>query len=263
MPPRRRTTTTPGMRRPKVAGLAPPSGRPAGPGDASLDSPTQVLRAEPAREPTVAAGPDPVPDLGPEPTVDVAPDATAEPAAESPEEPDVAGRPAPRPSVRVLAGALALVLAAAAGLAVADHMVRSTPSAANTALSDVGTTADVAGQLGSALEAVYSYDFTRLDENERLARDVITPEFAVTFDQLFAQVRRLAPQQQAVVSATVTTAAVQSIEGDRAVLVAFLDQQATRANAGAEPQQLAAAGRLTVIGQRDGDTWRIADVLNR
>ena len=55
---------------------------------------------------------------------------------------------------------------------------------------------------------MYSYDFTRLDENERAARDVITPAFAAQFDQLFAQVRELAPQQQAVVSATVALSAV-------------------------------------------------------
>jgi Mce-associated membrane protein len=170
---------------------------------------------------------------------------------------------APARPVRTLAVALTLSAALAGGLAFANQLVRSTPSASNTALADVGATADVATQLGSALETVYSYDFTRLDENERLARGVITPAFAAKFDQLFAQVRQLAPQQQAVVSATVTTSAVQSIEGDHAVLVAFLDQEATRANPGSEPQQVSAAGRLTVIGQRDGDTWKIADVLNR
>jgi Mce-associated membrane protein len=168
------------------------------------------------------------------------------------------GRP-----VVALGVALALAVVLAAGSAVADHLVRSTPSAQNSALVDVGTTADVAGQLNSALETVYSYDFTQLDENERLAREVITPEFAARFELLFGQVRVLAPEQQAVVSATVTSSAVQSITGDRAVLVAFLDQQATRANAGAQPQQVNAAGRLTVIGVRVGDTWKIADVINR
>ncbi|MGE3288559.1 MAG: hypothetical protein AB7J32_21010 [Pseudonocardia sp.] len=169
----------------------------------------------------------------------------------------------PAHPVRTLAVAFTLSTALAGGLAFANHQVRSTPSASNTALADVGATADVASQLGSALETVYSYDFTRLDENERLARGVITPEFAERFGQLFAQVRLLAPQQRAVVSATVTTSAVQSIEGDRAVLVAFLDQEATRARPGAEPSQLSAAGRLTVVGKRDGDTWKIAEVVNR
>ena len=88
---------------------------------------------------------------------------------------------------------------------------------------------------------------------------MITPAFAAQFDQLFGQVRKLAPQQQAVVSATVASSAVREIDGDRAVLVVFLDQQATRAESG-QPQQLAAAGRLTVTGRLVDGTWKIADV---
>lgn len=170
----------------------------------------------------------------------------------------VRARPMP-----ALVGALATFVVLGGGFAVADYLVRHTPAASNTALADVGTTADVANQLGAALETVYSYDFTQLDANERSARNVITPEFAAKFDQLFGQVRQLAPQQQAVVSAVVTSAAVQSIQGDRAVLVVFLDQQATRAAAGAEPQQVSAAGRLTVTGQLVDGTWKIAEVVNR
>jgi Mce-associated membrane protein len=292
MPPRRRTTTTPGVgRRPRVAGLSPVAARP--------EAPAAVSTPEPARSastgPTAALAPrDTAPGVpgttaatampasaavGTAPEIEDTAGTTRTPAADPAHDAatraagaDDAARPG-RPArvatslrarpVATLGVALAVSGALAAGLGIADYVVRHTPAAANTALADIGTTADVAGQLDSALETVYSYDFSQLDENERLAREVITPEFAVKFDQLFAQVRQLAPQQQAVVSATVTSSAVQSIEGDRAVLVAFLDQQATRASAGAEPQQLNAAGRLTVIAQRDGDAWKIADVVNR
>lgn len=300
MPPRRRTTgTTQGSpRRPRVAGLVPATARAPGattPGPESAAEPEQMSAAAvqpgggtgtvaPAESDTATStGPGtdqagetttggdqetatlPQTPAAPEPATTTS--ETSAPTAAPPvaSTPPARGLPAmlrARPG-RVLAVAAALFGVVAIGLGVADHLVRSTPAAANAALADVGATTDVAGQLNSALETVYSYDFTQLDENERLAREVITPEFAVKFDQLFAQVRQLAPQQQAVVSATVTTSAVQSIEGDRAVLVAFLDQQATRANAGTEPQQLNAAGRLTVIAQRDGDAWKIADVINR
>lgn len=271
MPPRRRTSNL--TRRPRVAGLAPAAIRPGG---APTAPPAEHLPAEPSvgyREPA----PVPPPGLeGTEPDrAEVGDDAlTARPAraavlAEDPvaevEHPRRRARIAAlraRP-VQVLGVALALFAVLAVGFGVADHLTRNTPAARNTALADVGATADVVGQLGNALETVYSYDFTRLDENERQARDVITPAFAEKFGQLFTQVRQLAPQQQAVVSAIVTTAAVQSIEGDRAVLVAFLDQQATRANAGSEPQQLNAAGRLTVTGELVDGTWRIAEVQNR
>jgi Mce-associated membrane protein len=63
-----------------------------------------------------------------------------------------------------------------------------------------------------------------------------------------------------VVSGIVTSAAVKEITGDRAVMVVFLDQRATRAAPDAQSQQLASAGRLTVTGQRVDGRWKIAAV---
>jgi Mce-associated membrane protein len=163
----------------------------------------------------------------------------------------------------LLAACLALAVALAVGFALLDHSARADPAAANTALTDVGTTAEVAGQLGSALETIYSYDYTRLDENERAAREVITPAFGAKFAELFADVRELAPAQQAVVSGTVVVSAVQRIEGERAVLVAFMDQQATRVAAPDGSGQLAASSRLTVTAERVDGRWKIADVQSR
>ncbi|WP_433276026.1 hypothetical protein ACQPZA_33085 [Pseudonocardia xinjiangensis] len=197
-------------------------------------------------------------------------DRAADSVAEEAPEPDApaAGPGEPgRRSLRVplLAVALVVLTGLAVFFGLADARLRHTPSAANTALVDVGATAEAAGQLTDALQTIYSYDFARLDENERAARAVITPEFADQFDKLFAQVRELAPQQQAVVSATVTVAAVKEITGDRAVLVAFMDQQATRAAPGDDGKatQLAAAGRLTVTGEKIDGRWKIAAVESK
>ena len=128
------------------------------------------------------------------------------------------------------------------------------------ALVDVGGTAEAASQLSDAVEAIFSYDFARLDENEATARGEITPAFEAEFDRIFAEVRRHAPEQQAVVSATVTQSAVKELTADHAVLVVFVDQVATRAAAAPESQQLAAAGRLTVTGERIDGHWKIAAV---
>jgi Mce-associated membrane protein len=185
---------------------------------------------------------------------------TEEPAA------DLASDSGSKRSVRVplLAAALVVFTGLAVFVGIGDARLRGTPAAANSALVDVGTTAEVSGQLTDALQTIYSYDFARLDENERTARAVITPEFADQFNRLFTQVRDLAPQQQAVVSATVTLSAVKEITGDRAVLVAFMDQQATRAAADhGQPTQLTAAGRLTVTGQKIDGRWKIAGVESK
>lgn len=130
-------------------------------------------------------------------------------------------------------------------------------AASNAALVDVGATAQVSGQVREAVQRVYSYDFARLDENEQAARKVITGPFADDFDQEFDRVRELAPPQQAVVVATVLDLAVQMLDGDRAILVVFLDQQAIRS---VETQPLLVAGRLTVTAQQVDGTWKIADV---
>lgn len=231
------------IRRPRVAGIRPPngSGTPAEPQGAATDTLVDEAEYEVAEAPRADAD---------EPTQVV-------------EQAEPRWWHLPRVPVLVLAAALALFVGLAGVFAYADTGLRGSPSARNTALVDVGATTEVTGQLSAALEAVYSYDFTRLDENERKAREAITPEFAKDFDQLFTQVRQLAPQQQAVVTATVTLAAVKSIEGDRAVFVAFLDQQATRAAAGDQPTQLSAAGRLTVTGQKVDGRWKIAQVVSR
>ena len=69
--------------------------------------------------------------------------------------------------------------------------------------------------------------------------------------------RQLAPGQQAVVVATVPASAVKVLDGDRAILVVFIDQQANR---GGESQPLLAAGRLRVAAQRVSGSWKIAGV---
>ncbi|WP_147257335.1 hypothetical protein [Pseudonocardia hierapolitana] len=192
--------------------------------------------------------------------------ATADGTGDDATEPSAAGRGARltalvrRRAVPLLAVAVLVLATVAVVAGVQDARLRGTPAAANTALVDVGTTTEVAGQLSDAIETVYSFDFARLDENENAARDVITPEFAAEFDRLFGEVRARAPEQQAVVSATVTRTAVKEITGDRAVLIAFVDQQATRAAPDAQSQQLAAAGRLAVTGERVDGRWKIAAV---
>jgi Mce-associated membrane protein len=159
-----------------------------------------------------------------------------------------------------LATALGVSLGLAGWFGYQTLALRTDPVARNVALVDLGASTQAISQVSTAMERVYSFDYTRLDENERVAKDMITPEFADDFATLFEQVRKLAPQQQAVVSATVAMAAVKELEGDRAVLVLFLDQQATR---GADAKQLLASGRVTVSSQLIDGRWKIAGVDSR
>ena len=72
----------------------------------------------------------------------------------------------------------------------------------------------------------------------------------------YTKVRPLAPPQQAVVVASVPAIAVKSLDGDRAIVLVFLDQQAHQ---GGEGNPLRATGRLSITAQRVDGRWKIAD----
>ncbi len=152
---------------------------------------------------------------------------------------------------------LVIALVLAAWFRGEANQLSGSAAASNSALVDVGTTAQVSGQVRAAVERIYSYDFARLDDNERAAGEVITGPFAADFREQFALVRKLAPEQQAVVVARVLNLGVKMLDGDRAIVVLFIDQQASR---GIETSQLSVAGRLTVTAQRVDGNWKIADI---
>ncbi|ODT94997.1 MAG: hypothetical protein ABS81_32025 [Pseudonocardia sp. SCN 72-86] len=165
-----------------------------------------------------------------------------------------------RKATAVVAAVAVVLLAAAVFLGVSWWRTAHSAAAGNSALVDVATTAQVSQQLGDAVKKVYSFDYTRLDQNEKAARDVITPEFQADYDKLFEQVRALGTQQQAVVTATISQIAVREIHGDTAVAVVFVDQQATKAASTDGQTQAASAGRLTVTGKLVDGVWKIAGV---
>ena len=131
-------------------------------------------------------------------------------------------------------------------------------AASNDALVDAGATAEVSAQVSEAVQRIYSYDFQRLDDNERAATAIVTGPFVEAFRQRFARIRELAPGQQAVVVATVPALAVKTLDGDRAVVLVFLDQQARQIG---KDKPLLATGRLSITAQRVDGRWKIADAL--
>lgn len=185
-------------------------------------------------------------------------DRPGEQAGQAGEPPDGSGSAMVPAAVLVIGVLLTVImLGLAAWFRGEANQLTGSAAASNSALVDVGTTAEVSGQVRAAVESIYSYDFARLDANEQTASALVTGSFAEDFREQFAVVRERAPEQQAVVVATVLDLAVQVLEGDRAIVVVFLDQQASR---GGEAPQLSVAGRLTVTAQRVDGSWKIADV---
>ena len=156
----------------------------------------------------------------------------------------------------VLLAALVIAVGLAAWFRGEANQLAGSGAAANDALVDAPTTAAVSDQVRDAVQRVYSYDFARLDDNERAASEVVTGGFVEAFHQQFAKVRELAPPQQASVVTTVPALAVKTLDGDRAILVVFLDQEARQVG---KDKPLLATGRLAITAQRVGGRWKIAD----
>lgn len=226
----------PARRRPRVAGRSAAASTVRKPDRYPIDRPGTTVLDDPAH-PTNSAG-----------SVGTVEEVTQQP-----------GSPRHRLTVALVASTAVLVIAlgfAAWFRGEANQLLDSAPKS-NSALLDAGATAQVSGQVRDAVERVFSYDFARLDDNERAADAVVTGPFARDYRQQFARVRELAPGQQAVVVATVPALAVKVLDGDRAIVMVFIDQQANR---GGQAQPLIAAGRLSVTAQRIAGNWKIADV---
>lgn len=132
--------------------------------------------------------------------------------------------------------------------------------AENRALIDLPATERVRSDVRAAVERVYGYSYRSLDANERSARAVVTGPFAEEFSRQFEAVRQLAPQQKAVVAATVVDIAVRSLTGTSAELVVFVDQTLTNAKL-REPAST--GGRLLVTAQLGAGRWKISDVVSQ
>jgi len=163
--------------------------------------------------------------------------------------------------IAVLLGVLAALLAGGGTWAlVAAADLRSASSARNSALVDTGRTAEVSAAVSSALSQIFSYSYDKTEVTAEAAKAVLRGEALTTYDKLFAEVRDKAPAQKLVLTTTVVSSAVQSLEGDRARVLAFLDQSATRADTGATN---AAAAQLSVTVKREGGHWVITDMAPR
>lgn len=166
--------------------------------------------------------------------------------------------PATRRGTAALLAVTILLVAAAGFFAASWGRMQFSGATSNTALVDVGATATVSEQVNEAVTKVYSFDFARLDQAESDARGVITGPFTAQFDQIFGNVRQLAPQQQAVVTATIPKSAVSSIEGDHATVYVFVNQVVRRVDDGGKPQEGTAAARLRVDADYVDGRWKVS-----
>lgn len=167
-------------------------------------------------------------------------------------------RPLRNPVVLVV---LAVVLAALGGWWQwqAAHE-RSAAASGNQALVDTGRTTQVVGDVSDALNRVFSYAYDNTSATEQAARQVLTGPAASQYSTLFTQVRQQAATQKLTVTTRVVSAGVTLLDGDRAQLLVFLDQTATRDGSS---HGSASAAELSITAQRQGSHWLITGIESR
>lgn len=193
---------------------------------------------------------------GTEPEVTAEPEPTADEATE-----ETTGKPSrrPKPSLILLVAAAVLV-AAGVWFTLEARSISAAPSAANTALTDVGATAEVNSAVTVALNKIFSYSYDRTESTEKAAASVLRGNALESYNQLFAQVREKAPAQKLVLTTRVSSSAVQELGDGKARLLVFLDQAATRADSNSSTT---AAAQLSVTAEREGESWVITDLIPR
>lgn len=192
--------------------------------------------------------------------IDTDTDTEVDPPEEDVDPPEPTGFFRPR-RVAVALGVLAALLVAAGTWAlVAANDLRSSSAARNSALVDTGRTAEVSAAVSSALNQIFSYSYDKTEVTEQAAKSVLRGGALDTYDRLFVEVRDKAPGQKLVLTTRVVYSAVQSLEGERARLLVFLDQSATRVDTNTTN---AAAAQLSVTAKREGGHWVITDMAPR
>ena len=132
----------------------------------------------------------------------------------------------------------------------------STPS--NRAVVDRTATAQVIGQVDTALEHVLSYKYSDPTATSSAAQQLLIGAALKQYDLLFAALQKKASGQQLTLTATVVDAGVTSLQGDRAELLVFLDQSSSRASDG---KSSASAAQLQISAQLLHGTWKISNLV--
>jgi Mce-associated membrane protein len=87
-------------------------------------------------------------------------------------------------------------------------------------------------------------------------RDNLTGTALCEYEQLFAQVKKRAPEQQLVLTTQVRDIGVTRLESDRAALLVFVDQRSTRAD---ENKTVGGVAHFAIDAERHEDRWRITN----
>ena len=134
---------------------------------------------------------------------------------------------------------------------------RGSAAAQNTALTDGAATAAVRREIAAAVNTIFSYNYANTAATRRAAQGLLTGPAVRQYNTLFALVTKNAPAQKLVVTTRVTNTGVEMLNGDRARLLVFANQQDTRAGTS---QTSYAGAMFAVTALREGGRWKIENI---
>lgn len=107
------------------------------------------------------------------------------------------------------------------------------------------------------LVAMAAFDYQNMDANREHIVANSTPGFAAKYDEMVKALRDIVVTSKGVATATADHVVVDSLDGDTATVVAFVDQHVTNLTA---PQGSNQKYRMVVKLVRSGDRWIVDDV---
>lgn len=140
------------------------------------------------------------------------------------------------------------------------NALRNEGPAANHALTDPAATSEVNGQISAAVQQTFSYDFANTAKTENAAKNLLVGPAIQQYNQLYAIVKNVAPQQKLVLTTTVQASAVTMLQGDRAQLLLVVNQNDTRTDTG---QNNSFTGQLSIGAVKQGNAWKIEQITQR
>ncbi|MDF3337801.1 mce associated protein mas1a [Mycolicibacterium septicum] len=107
------------------------------------------------------------------------------------------------------------------------------------------------------LVAMAAFDYQKMDANRERIVANSTPGFAAKYDEMVKALRDIVVTSRGVATATADHVVVDSLDGDTATVVAFVDQHVTNVTA---PQGSNQKYRMVAKLVRSGDRWIVDDV---
>jgi len=105
---------------------------------------------------------------------------------------------------------------------------------------------------------VLSYRYADPAATHAAATQVLTGDAARQYEVLFKALQQKAGSEQLTLTAKIVAAGVETLEGDHAQLLVFLDQSSTRASDGTTSTS---AAQLRIAAVRRGGVWRISELV--